>query len=229
MSWEDDTIEHQRFTSFLTLEDVPEDVMNNWFESDVIEGHPPETLMDSILMLSAENALRATSLSQLIPKNSINNDEINDKITHNIVVSKFLDHNNAVPTIDQSTPSQGVGEYKQLSTPAGDKKEGIPTSCDDMGWKKLGPKGGGNIEPSIVTPSSTASELELDPTSSTNRVDNCEQNDPANVSENSRLLGTSEGIPKNDVVNCHDINKVVNNKELEKAVTPVLKEQGDHT
>ena len=109
VSW-NDTFELQHFMSFMTMEDIPEEAINNWFKSDIIEGEHPETLMDSILLMSAERALHALSLGDLIPKKFHNNNTINDKITSNddsIVVSKFLDNDKAVPTIDKSTDSQG--------------------------------------------------------------------------------------------------------------------------
>ena len=107
-----------------------------------------------------------------------------------------------------------------------------------MGLGKLNAESGGNIEQSIVTPTSTAPEFEQDLTSSTNSVDNSEQSlsdneavtidVPSNVSENYRRLDTSEGKPINDIVNFHDKYKIVNNKELAKTDTPLLSEQGDH-
>ena len=42
--------------------------MNKHFESDIVEGDIPETLMDTMLYLSAEKALRALTLGNLIPR-----------------------------------------------------------------------------------------------------------------------------------------------------------------
>ena len=116
-----------------------------------------------------------------------------------------------------------------MSTLAGDKQEGIPTPCGDMGREKQSPKGGGNIVSPVVTPSYTALNPEPDPTTSDNGVVNCEQNVPIEVFENSMLLSTNEDTPKNYEVNNHDVNKVVINEQLGEAVPPVLREQGDHT
>ena len=133
--------------------------MNNYFETDVVEGHPPELLMDDILLMSAENALRTTSLGQLIPENLINNVETNKtnkNLTNNIVAGTFLSDDNADPTVEQSTPIPGVGGFTQLGTHAEDKLEEIPTPCDAMGQINQMPEGRGNLESSLVTPPHTA-------------------------------------------------------------------------
>ena len=93
VTYKDTKFENMRFTSFVTINDVPDSMMNYRFPPDILECEPPETVGDSLFFMSAERALRNTSLGSLLPPDMLNTGEVSSMVGETHTVSNVRLHN----------------------------------------------------------------------------------------------------------------------------------------